>query len=128
VPIHASGGPPEEGAGGEANDDPSEETASDAVDDRDQEDTERKRCEPRQVPSANVRPSRVALSGLRMRVTEGAFVAEPVLDWSVYLSSSRSLRGDSAPSAEPSSRKRGTNAKTTRLGQYERRRTLPLSA
>jgi len=80
VPVHACREPGECGAGGEANDDPTEETASDAVDKRKEDEAERKGRDPRQVPlRANVRPSRVALSGLRMRVTEGAFVADPVL-------------------------------------------------
>src|SRR5437879_2166208 len=84
VKVHACREPGQRGAGGEANDDPCEETACDAVDEWNEDGTERKGCDPRQVPlRANVRPSRVALSGLRMRVTEGALVADPVLYGSV---------------------------------------------
>src|SRR5207237_452173 len=62
-----------------------------------------------------------------MRVTEGAFVADPVLHGSVHLSSSRSSRRDSVPPSKRASRKRGTKAKSPQVGEYEGGRTLPLS-
>src|SRR5205807_2782707 len=96
---------------------------------RKEDEAERKGRDPRQVPlRADVRPNRVALSGLRMRVTEGAFVADPVLHGSVHLSSSRSWRKHSRPPTEQASRKRGTEAKSPQMGEYEGGRTVPLSA
>src|SRR5438270_12369532 len=60
-----------------------------------------------------------------MRVTEGAFVADPVLHGSVHLSSSRSSRRDSVPPSKRASRKRGTKAKSPQVGEYDGGRTLP---
>src|SRR5205807_10588780 len=60
-----------------------------------------------------------------MRVTEGAFVADPVLHGSVHLSSSRSSRRDSVPPSKRASRKRGTKAKSPQAGEYDGGRTLP---
>src|SRR4029077_4950147 len=129
VPIEPSRDPRESRAGGEANDDPREETASGAVDEWNEDNTKRDWCDPRQVlHRSHVRPSRVARRGLRMRVTEGAIVAEPMLHWSVQLSSSRSCCADSGPATERASRQRGTRAKTPRTGEYSGCRTLPLSA
>jgi len=65
VSIDARREPRESEAGGEAHGSSDEQTASGAVDERDKDDTERKWCDPRQVPlRSHVRPSRVALSGL----------------------------------------------------------------
>src|SRR5437868_15515015 len=76
----------------------------------------------------NVRPNRVALRGRRMRVTEVAFVADPVMQGSVHLSASRSSRRDSVPPSKRASRKRGTKAKSPQVGEYDGGRTLPHSA
>src|SRR5207247_1877545 len=116
-------------AGGEANDDPTEETASDAVDNGKENDAERKGRDRRQVPPcANVRPARVALSGLGMRVAGGGFAADPVPSRSVQLACSRSWGRQSCPPRERASRKRGTKAKSPQVGECEGGRPLPRSA